>query len=154
MLSELCFWILRILLEQPDQEIPLEVQNQNQQQENDAKTAMRLVLGVWLMMSLILVNGFRGIIKSDYTLDFPFASDPKWNSSMDFLKDASFFTYYTQIDWKCRDSNVKFPRPFNMTLNFDVNNGDKKPSFLRSMVLSAEFNKNVSRCESLCHDEC
>ena len=108
-LSELSLWILRILLEQPDQEIPPGIQseihqNQNEQQETrikkGVKRAIRLILAVWLMMSLILVNAFRGIIKSDYLLGFPFESDPKWNSSMDFLKDGSFFVYYTQIDFE------------------------------------------------------
>ena len=117
-LSQLNLWIIRILLEQQDQEIPPGIQiDQENRLKNELKRSIRLILAVWLMMSLILVNGFRGIIKSDYLLDFPFASDPKWNSSMDFLKDGSFFVYYTQMDWDCDRERGNFRSTYRIYPN-------------------------------------
>ncbi|CAG7733561.1 unnamed protein product [Allacma fusca] len=49
------------------------------------------VFGAWLLMIVILVNGYKGALKSDFSLDFPFETE--WKS----LYDLKNFTLYMPI---------------------------------------------------------
>ena len=55
------FWLYRILLEQPEREMPI---GEGSKMRADLKWICSMICGFWLLMGLVITNGYRGIIMS------------------------------------------------------------------------------------------
>ncbi|CAG7717439.1 unnamed protein product [Allacma fusca] len=62
------------------------------------------VFGAWLLMLVILVNGYKGALKSDFSLEFPFETE--WRS----VSDLKNFTLYMPIG-ECVENSSALQEP-------------------------------------------
>jgi hypothetical protein len=117
-------WIYRLLIEQCEEEVPAPTT------KPELLRMSKLVLAAWLLMGVVITNAYRGIIKSDYILNYPFAT--RWERSSELLalnfslfyarrgldcgsSEPPIFTEFGLFEWRVNDFAIKYP-PFTRRL--------------------------------------
>ncbi|CAG7819847.1 unnamed protein product [Allacma fusca] len=104
------FWVSVILIEQCDSETPARTRN------GTVKTMCRIIFGFWIMMGIIITNGYKGIIKSNMLVNNPFSTDWKRIEELE-----NFILYVPFSDSRvCQESVIEDPIPDTKTYKVRV----------------------------------
>ncbi|CAG7718618.1 unnamed protein product [Allacma fusca] len=89
--TETFLWIYAVLVENLFREYPTVLRKDT----NNKRTFLRfykIILGVWLLAGLVITNGYKGLVKSNLSVAFPFTS------KFQYLSDLTGFKYYIPME--------------------------------------------------------